>query len=138
MRFILPLTAALLIASLPASAQRGGGDPGGGGAGGRGGRGADQAPSIPLPPSPRADALKKEAIADVDRMAKLTQEMVDQIFSYGELGFQEVETSRYITKILRDNGFTVQMGVAGIPTAWIARWGTGSPVLAIGSDIDGI
>src|SRR5687768_2687689 len=124
---IFPLLAAVFIlGALPAGAQRGGG------------RGAAQPPSTPLPPSPRADALKKEAIADVDRMAKFTQEMVDQIFSYGELGFQEVETSRYITKILRDNGFTVQAGVAGMPTAWIARWGSGGPVIAIGSDIDGI
>ena len=134
MRILPLLSAALLVLPLAAEAQRGGG----GGAGGRGGRGADQAPSTPLPPNPRAEALKKEAIADVDRMAKLTQEMVDQVFSYGELGFQEVETSRYLTKILRDNGFTVQMGVAGMPTAWVARWGTGSPVIAFGSDIDGI
>ena len=137
MRILSLLAAALVVTSLPAAAQRGGGA-GAGAAGGRGGRGADQTPSIPLPPSPRADALKREAIADVDRMAKFTQEMVDMIFSYGELGFQEVETSRYITKILRDNGFTVQEGVAGIPTAWVARWGSGSPVIAIGSDIDGI
>jgi aminobenzoyl-glutamate utilization protein B len=139
MRF-LPLRAAtMVVTAIPASAQRGGGDPGGGGAGaGRGGRGAMQTPSVPLPPNPKADALKKEAIADVDRMATFTQQMVDQIFSYGELGFHEVETSKYITKILRDNGFTVQEGVAGIPTAWIARWGSGKPVVAIGSDIDGI
>ena len=127
MRLLPLLAAAFILGALPAAAQRGGG----------GGRGA-QPPSVPLAPNPRADALKKEAIADVDRMAKFTQEVVDQIFSYGELGFQEVETSKYITKILRDNGFTVQEGAAGIPTAWVARWGSGSPVIAIGSDIDGI
>jgi aminobenzoyl-glutamate utilization protein B len=127
------LLLAALLATIPTTltAQRGGG-------GGRGGSAANETPSTPLPPNPRADALKQEAIAEVDRMATLTQQMVDQIFSYGELGFQEVETSRYITKILRDNGFTVQEGVAGIPTAWIARWGSGKPVIAIGSDIDGI
>jgi aminobenzoyl-glutamate utilization protein B len=64
--------------------------------------------------------------------------MVDQIFSFGELGFQEVETSRYLTEILEKNGFTVQRGFAGIPTAWLATWGSGKPVLALGSDIDGI
>jgi aminobenzoyl-glutamate utilization protein B len=64
--------------------------------------------------------------------------MVDMIFSFGELGFQEVETSRYLVRILRENGFTVQEGVAGIPTAWWATWGNGRPIISLGSDIDGI
>jgi len=89
-------------------------------------------------PTARLDALKRDAIADVESRAKLTQQMVDQIFSFGELGFQEVETSRYLVKILRDNGFTVEEGIAGIPTAWVATWGAGKPVIAVGSDIDGI
>ncbi|KJB91125.1 amidohydrolase [Skermanella aerolata KACC 11604] len=69
---------------------------------------------------------------------KLTQEMIDMIFSFGELAFQEVETSRYVTEILEKNGFAVERGISGMPTAWIARWGTGKPVIAFGSDIDGI
>jgi aminobenzoyl-glutamate utilization protein B len=64
--------------------------------------------------------------------------MVDQVFSYGELGFQEVETSKYLVGILKKNGFTVEEGVAGIPTAFMATWGSGKPVIAMGSDIDGI
>lgn len=86
----------------------------------------------------RLDALKREAMTDIDGRRKFTQQMVDQIFSFGELGFQEVETSRYLVKLLRDNGFSVEEGVAGIPTAWVATWGSGKPVIAIGSDIDGI
>jgi aminobenzoyl-glutamate utilization protein B len=64
--------------------------------------------------------------------------MVDSVFSFGELGFQEVETQRYLTAILEKEGFMVQRGVAGIPTAWTARFGSGKPVIALGSDIDGI
>ena len=71
------------------------------------------------------DALKKEALAKVDARQQLVQQMVDQIFSYGELGFQEVETSKYVTGILEKNGFTVERGVAGIPTAWVATYGSG-------------
>jgi len=89
-------------------------------------------------PNARLEGFKREAIADVDGRAQFTQQMVDQIFSFGELGFQEIETSKYIVKILRDNGFTVEEGAAGIPTAWVATWGSGKPVIAIGSDIDGI
>src|SRR6187549_3440311 len=86
----------------------------------------------------KLDGYKKEAVKGVDEMAKLAQEMVDSVFSFGELGFQEVETSRYLTGQLEKYGFTVQRGVAGIPTAWVAKFGSGKPVIALGSDIDGI
>ena len=88
--------------------------------------------------SPPLPQLKTEAVANVDAMQVFTQQMVDQVFSFGELGFQEVETSKYLTGVLRQNGFTVQQGIAGIPTSWMATWGSGKPVIAFGSDIDGI
>ncbi len=84
------------------------------------------------------DALKAEAAREIDGKAKMIQEMVDQVFSYGELGFQEFETSKYLSNILEQNGFKVERGVAGIPTAWVARWGSGKPVISLGSDIDDI
>lgn len=86
----------------------------------------------------RLQRLKLEAAERVDELKKLTQQVVDMIFSFGELGFQEFETSRYVCDLLRRNGFDIEQGVAGIPTAWVARWGSGRPVIAIGSDIDGI
>jgi aminobenzoyl-glutamate utilization protein B len=58
-------------------------------------------------------------------MAKLAQEMVDSVFSFGELGMQEVETSKYLTAQLEKYGFTVQRGFGGIPTAWVAKFGIG-------------
>ncbi|HWP83477.1 MAG TPA: amidohydrolase [Bacteroidota bacterium] len=89
-------------------------------------------------PSQKLDALKQEATTQVESMSKLAQEIVDAVFSFGELGFQEYETSKYLTDILRRNGFKIQEGVAGMPTAWVATWGSGKPVIALGSDIDGI
>jgi aminobenzoyl-glutamate utilization protein B len=86
----------------------------------------------------RLAAQKSDAAKGIDEMSKLAQEMVDSVFSFGELGFQEVETSRYLTGQLEKFGFKVQRGVAGIPTAWVATWGSGKPVIALGSDIDGI
>ena len=87
---------------------------------------------------PRLAALKAEAVKAIDAQAKNIQQMVDQVFSYGELGFQEFETSKYLTGILEKNGFTIERGVAGIPTAFVARWGSGKPVISLGSDIDDI
>jgi len=86
------------------------------------------------------DALKDEALQGVERRAKLVQEIVDMLYSFGELGMQEFETQRYLTGILSAEGFDVELGVAGIPSAWVARWsnGTGQPVIALGSDVDGI
>ncbi len=88
--------------------------------------------------SPRLDALKAEAAREIDAKAKMIQVMVDQVFSFGELGFQEIETSKYLTGLLEENGFKVERGVAGIPTAFVARWGSGKPVISLGSDIDDI
>ncbi len=88
--------------------------------------------------SPRLVGLKQEVVRDVVSRAQFTQQMVDQIFSFAELGFQETETSRYLVDLLRKNGFTVREGVAGIPTAWVATWGSGKPVISLGSDIDDI
>jgi aminobenzoyl-glutamate utilization protein B len=89
-------------------------------------------------PNPKLTALKNEAMRDIDSRAQFTQQFVDQVFSFGELGFQEFETSKYIVNVLKTNGFTVREGVAGIPTAWVATWGSGKPVIALGSDLDGI
>jgi len=87
------------------------------------------------PPS-QLGLLKKEAITEVDKLQVLTQQMVDEIFSFSELGFQEVETSRYVTGILEKNGFRVERGIAAIPTAWVATYGSGKPVIAFITDID--
>ena len=80
--------------------------------------------------------LKKEAAKKIDQKAKMAQVMVDKVFSFAELGFQEEETSKYLTGILKENGFEIEEGISGIPTAWWAKWGSGKPVIAIGSDLD--
>src|SRR4029077_19908580 len=96
--------AGLFVASVTAQRE----DPGG-------------APSVPTPPGPpRVEALKKEAAADVESMRVMTQQMVDQVFSFGELGFQEFETSKYLTDVLERNGFKIERSYAGIPTDWVA------------------
>jgi len=107
-----------LLAGLPASAQ-------------------DETTKVEGPP-PQLTGLKAEAADKVDEMQKFTQEIVDSLFSFSELAFQEFETQRYLTEILQHNGFSVEQGVSGIPSAWWASWGSGGPVIALGSDVDGI
>jgi aminobenzoyl-glutamate utilization protein B len=88
------------------------------------------------PDSARIEKLKSVAVEGVEGRRKLAQVINDTVFSFGELGYQEFETSKYLTELLEKNGFSIERGVAGIPTAWVARWGSGKPVIALGSDID--
>jgi aminobenzoyl-glutamate utilization protein B len=88
--------------------------------------------------NPRTDQFKRDVGMEVDAMGENIQKMNDMVFSFAEPGFQEFETSKYLTTILKQNGFTIQEGIAGIPTAWTATWGSGKPVIALGSDIDDI
>jgi aminobenzoyl-glutamate utilization protein B len=83
-------------------------------------------------------AMKADLAGEIDHMKKQAQVMVDSVFSFGELGFQEFETSKYLTDILQKEGFKIDRNIAGIPTAWVASWGEGKPVISLGSDIDDI
>ncbi len=106
---------------------------------------AQDAPAKPAvtpaaPVDPRLVQLKAEALQMVQARSKQVQEIVDMLFSFQELGFQEFESQKYLTGILEKEGFKVERGVAGIPSAWTARWsyGTGKPEISLGSDVDGI
>ncbi|MCX6950642.1 MAG: amidohydrolase [Verrucomicrobia bacterium] len=79
---------------------------------------------------------KAQVARDIDAMKKQIQVMNDMVFSFAELGFHETETSKYLTGILEKEGFTIERGIAGMPTAWMASWGAGKPVISLGSDID--
>jgi len=82
--------------------------------------------------------MKADLAGQIDGMKKQAQVMNDMVFSFGELGFQEFETSKYLSDILEKAGFHVDRGLAGIPTSFMATWGHGKPVIALGSDIDDI
>jgi aminobenzoyl-glutamate utilization protein B len=88
--------------------------------------------------APPIDVLKQAAMEMVEGRRKFTQEMVDSIFSFSELGYQEIETAAYVTGILEKEGFRVQRGCAGMPTCFVAEWGSGKPVIGLMADIDGL
>ena len=72
-------------------------------------------------------------------MFDLGQQMNDMVFSFGELGFQEFETQKYLAGILREQRLHDRERRGGHPHArGSRRWGSGKPVIALGSDIDGI
>jgi aminobenzoyl-glutamate utilization protein B len=80
--------------------------------------------------------FKAQVSKEIEGMKKQIQVMNDTVFSFAELGYQEYETSKYLTGLLEKEGFIVERGIAGMPTAWMASWGFGKPVISLGSDID--
>ena len=72
----------------------------------------------------------------LDRNAEALANLGDSIFYFGELGMQEHESATLMTGILSDAGFRVERGISGFPTAFLATYGSGSPVIAIHTEYD--
>jgi len=62
----------------------------------------------------------------------------DAIWSYAELGLQEFKSSALLAKTLEDEGFEVEMGLAGMPTCFVASYGSGKPVIGILGEFDAL
>src|ERR1700691_3068157 len=75
--------------------------------------------------SAKEKAMKADLAGQVESMRDQVQIMIDTIFSFAELGFQEFETSKYLTGILEAEGFKVLHGIAGIPSSWMDTHGSG-------------
>ncbi len=71
----------------------------------------------------RIEKLKQDAAAGVEKRAVMGQQINDMLFSFSELGFQEVESFKYLTDLLEKNGFTIEKGISNMPTAWIGQMG---------------
>jgi aminobenzoyl-glutamate utilization protein B len=83
---------------------------------------------------------KKDAIEYLsDSMAiKKYGAISDSIWSYAELGMQEFRSSALLMKTLMDAGFSIEKGVAGMPTCFVATWGSGKPVIGILGEFDAL
>ncbi|MFW9878356.1 MAG: amidohydrolase, partial [Candidatus Thorarchaeota archaeon] len=64
--------------------------------------------------------------------------MSDKIWEYAELGFYEYKSSELLAKTLKENGFNVDLGVAAMPTAFVATYGSGKPVIAVLGEFDAL
>src|ERR1700743_2758489 len=76
----------------------------------------------------RDTALKSKAIVELQSHYDDYKKIALQIWDFAEVGYKEVKSSALLQKTLADNGFTVKAGVAEIPTAFVASYGSGSPV----------
>ncbi len=62
----------------------------------------------------------------------------DAIWNYAELGMQEYKSSALLIKTLEEEGFSVEKGVAGMPTCFVASWGSGKPVIGVLGEYDAL
>ena len=77
-------------------------------------------------------------LLDLDSSKGEYSKMAMQIWEYAEMGYQEVKSSALLQNKLNEAGFTIQAGVAGIPTAFIAEYNNGGPVIAILGEYDAL
>jgi aminobenzoyl-glutamate utilization protein B len=81
---------------------------------------------------------KETAWGWIDQNQKRIIEIADTIWGYAELGLTEVKSSKLLQDELKKHGFKVEAGVAGMPTAFIATWGSGKPVIGIMGEFDAL
>jgi aminobenzoyl-glutamate utilization protein B len=81
---------------------------------------------------------KATAFAAIDRNKDEIAKVGDAIYSFAELGMQEIETTRLCAQLLKDMGYRVETGISGIPTAILATYGRGTPVIAIHVEHDAL
>ncbi|MEM8635386.1 MAG: amidohydrolase [Pseudomonadota bacterium] len=85
-----------------------------------------------------ADAPASEIIANVDARYDTTENVALSLWEWAEVGYQEERSTRLMQDTLTDAGFEIEAGVAGIPTAFVASYGTGGPVIAILAELDAL
>jgi aminobenzoyl-glutamate utilization protein B len=89
--------------------------------------------------TPHAQATDQNAVlASIDQKAQAYAKVAMQIWSFAEVGYQETKSSALLQDQLKAAGFTVNAGVAEIPTAFTATWGSGKPVIGIIGEFDAL
>ncbi len=81
---------------------------------------------------------KQAAFETVDRNAQTIADISDSIFYFGELGMQEVESTKLVQDTLKAAGFRVELGGAGMPTNLWAEYGEGRPKIAVVTELDAL
>ncbi|MEZ5404410.1 MAG: amidohydrolase [Bryobacteraceae bacterium] len=83
-------------------------------------------------------AARERILRKMDDTAPRYDEIARRIWEFAEVGYQETRSSALLQETLRGAGFTLRAGVAGAPTAFIAEWGSGKPVIALMAEFDAL
>lgn len=85
-----------------------------------------------------AQTSKPELLKRVDETKSVYDDIAMKIWHLAEIGYQEVKSSALLQEQLKKEGFNVQSGVAAIPTAFLATYGSGKPVIAVLAEYDAL
>ncbi|MCD6286003.1 MAG: amidohydrolase, partial [Anaerolineae bacterium] len=81
---------------------------------------------------------KQVALRWIDEHQDLIVDAHQKAWDFAEVGLQEMQTSKLLADILEENGFTVERGVAGMPSAFVATYGSGGPVIGMMAELDAL
>jgi aminobenzoyl-glutamate utilization protein B len=87
---------------------------------------------------PQATVAKQSAVSAVDRHAAELAELSDRIWAYAEIALREHRSAAALADHAERQGFRVQRGVAGMPTAFVATYGKGRPVIGVMGEYDAL
>lgn len=82
--------------------------------------------------------MKQDVFSWLDANAAEFVRLNDQIWSLAEVALEEYQSSEALASYLEKNGFKVERGVAGMPTAFVAVYGSGEPVIGILAEYDAL
>jgi aminobenzoyl-glutamate utilization protein B len=81
---------------------------------------------------------KQSVIEQVDALQLEIENMSMELWRYSEIALREVKSAEFLADILESEGFTLERGVADMPTAFVAEWGDGGPVIGILAEYDAL
>lgn len=91
-----------------------------------------------IPACATADPASSEAMSRVEQRAGLTVDIASKLWDWAEVGYQETKSSGLLQDMLAAEGFEIEAGVAGIPTAFVAEYGSVAPVIAVLAEFDAL
>ena len=94
--------------------------------------------SVLLPVLASGKAKKKDVLKSIEKKEENYHKIAKQIWTWAEAGYQEYKSSELLQKTLRDEDFSIEMGVAEIPTAFVASYGSGKPIIGILAEFDAL
>ena len=89
-------------------------------------------------PAKSIEVLKNESSKNIDAGYDAYKKIALNIWDYAEVGYKEIKSSALLQNTLKENGFVVEAGVAGIATAFVATFGSGTPVIGILAEYDAL
>ncbi len=90
------------------------------------------------PPAPKPSAGKEAAVAAVERQSPALVELSNQVWEFAETALRETRSSKVLADYAEAQGFKVERGVAGMPTAFVASYGEGKPIIAVLGEYDAL